>query len=370
MTSLSYLSRFDGLRAVAVFGVLIEHFCPLRVLTRLSPGGAGVTLFFVLSGFLITRILVNYRSQTIGSAAAQFYWRRFLRLSPPLFLAITIAALLNLSTMRSDWWVHALYLTNFQIGLNGSWVGSADHFWSLCTEEQFYLLWFLVVILLPRSSLFYAIIVAFAVTLTFRAFVYFSQLPALTTVLLPGNLASLAAGALLLEAQTSDRFSRLNGVLTDRKWLIVTAILFGALSISMRFVDLPRAIFYPFVASAFFACLLAAAANERPDPYLDWLHWRPLRYLGKISYGIFVYHMFLPSIIGPIPGLHWIASGSWLAFVALVVISITLAHFSWVFIEAPILQYKDRVPVRPRSAARAGITSAVARPRTPRVNVR
>ena len=85
--SLPYMPRLDGLRAVAVFGVLVEHWIPNFAIRSVNPGGAGVTLFFVLSGYLITRILMDYRDWDISVAAGHFYWCRLLRLSPPLYAA-------------------------------------------------------------------------------------------------------------------------------------------------------------------------------------------------------------------------------------------------------------------------------------------
>jgi peptidoglycan/LPS O-acetylase OafA/YrhL len=348
--SLAYMPRLDGLRALAVIGVLIEHFAPpSSALRALSPGGAGVTLFFVLSGYLITRILMNYRNAEIGAAAAHFYWRRFLRLSPPFYLAIAVGALANVPQMRDSWWVHALYLTNFQLGITGEWSGGADHFWSLCTEEQFYLLWFFIVVAFPAEFLTPAILVSLGVTLLFRTFVYVYNLPPLTTVLLPGNLASLAIGALLAEARTAPRLRWFADLTLSRRWLIATAAGFIAISLSLPFAKLPNALFYPFVVSAFGVCLVSAASADRKDALLDWLKWSPLRHIGKISYGIFVYHLFLPPILKHVPYLEWIARGSWKSFIVLVLASVAISHLSWVLYEGAFLRLKERVPLRSKA---------------------
>jgi peptidoglycan/LPS O-acetylase OafA/YrhL len=118
---LDYIPRLDGLRALAVGLVLLTHFAPIAIVQRLAPGTIGVRLFFVLSGYLITRIILDYRrlQPTIPRAAAQFYWRRFLRLAPPLVFAICAAAYFGVANMQNDWWIHALYLTNFRIALTG-----------------------------------------------------------------------------------------------------------------------------------------------------------------------------------------------------------------------------------------------------------
>jgi peptidoglycan/LPS O-acetylase OafA/YrhL len=344
--SLPYMPRLDGLRAVAVFGVLVEHWVPNFAVRSVSTGGAGVTLFFVLSGYLITRILMDYRGWQVGVAASHFYWRRLLRLSPPFYAAILVGVALNVLLMREYWWVNALYLTNFQIGLSGHWTGGAGHFWSLCTEEQFYLLWFFVVVALPNELLTPAILSSLAITLLFRASVYFFHLPPLTTVLLPGNLASLSIGALLAQARVAANLSWLSQLTLQRASLIATAIGFVAISISLRYVHFPSALFYPFVVSAFAMCLVSVASSDKSDLWFNWLGWAPLVHIGKISYGIYVYHLFLPPIAQKIPILEWIAQPSWSAFAVLVAATIAISHVSWVYFERPFLRLKDRMPFK------------------------
>ena len=342
-TSLEYMPRLDGLRGIAVIGVLVEHFAPSQIV-QFSPGGAGVTLFFVLSGYLITRIILNYRDTLPTSiAAAHFYWRRFLRLSPPYYTAIIAAGAIGLLHVQDTWLIHAAYLTNFLIASSGKWPGGADHFWSLCTEEQFYLLWFFVVMLIPKRYMLSAIIASFVVTLAFRTFVYVFHLPALVTVMLPGNLASLAMGALLAHSLTPDGLGFIRRVALDRRWLIATGALFTAGSISIPFVRLPAAIFYPFFCSLFFACIVLSSAEKRPDVWLDWLNYKPLRYCGKISYGIFVYHLFLPDLMKRSELLSKLLNLGWFTFTVLCAASIGIAHVSWVFMERPLLRLRDRL---------------------------
>src|SRR6185312_9894484 len=112
---------------VAVAGVLIFHFYPHPAVLWFEPGGIGVHAFFVLSGYLITRILLQYRDLQIGTAAKTFYSRRLLRLSPAYYTAIAAALILDIAQMRSDWWIHALYLTNFYVAKTDQW-GWATHF--------------------------------------------------------------------------------------------------------------------------------------------------------------------------------------------------------------------------------------------------
>jgi peptidoglycan/LPS O-acetylase OafA/YrhL len=345
------MPRLDGLRAVAIGGVLIHHLCPNLILRGLELGPAGVTLFFVLSGYLITRILMNYRGESIVNAAANFYWRRFLRLSPPFYLAILVAAAANVLMMRETWWIHALYLTNFQLAISGVWnVDAANHLWSLCTEEQFYLLWFFVVVALPKNYLLPAIWISILIALVFRSAFMVAGLPFMSFYFLPCNLAPLAIGALLALARSQDKAARKLGwfddLALDRRCLIATGLGFCAISIFVFIAKAPPAslVLYPFIVSAFAVCLVARASINRNDALFDWLTWAPLRYIGKISYGIYVYHLFLRPLFAKIPGMAWVATHNWPSFFFLSAASILVAHLSWRFLESPILRLKKYAP--------------------------
>jgi peptidoglycan/LPS O-acetylase OafA/YrhL len=349
-SSLSFMPRLDGLRAVAIGGVLIEHFCPIGAIQRLSPGGAGVSLFFVLSGYLITRILLQYRAQDVpvAKAAVHFYSRRILRLSPPYYLAIAVTLMLGLYQMHDNWWIHALYLSNIQIAVDGRWPEGADHFWSLSVEEQFYLLWFFIAVAMPKRFLPGMIVCAFLITFVFRASVYFLHLSPLTTVLLPGNLATLAMGALVACAGVPGRVAKIDHVFLDRRLLIASGLSFTLLSLSLRFAYTPNAFLYPFLAAAFFACVVRIAADPRRNRWFDWLGWAPFRHIGKISYGIYVYHLFLPGLfLALLPALgNIVIKKDWGSFLILIVCSVVLAEISWYFMEQPMLRLKPALSVK------------------------
>ncbi|MDE2294142.1 MAG: acyltransferase, partial [Gammaproteobacteria bacterium] len=104
-----YLPRLDGLRAISIFLVLAEHFYSHGY----EFGGYGVTLFFVISGYLITSILVSYaETLSTADAAKKFYLRRALRLAPPYYLCIFLVTTFNINMGRPPWWIDALYLSN------------------------------------------------------------------------------------------------------------------------------------------------------------------------------------------------------------------------------------------------------------------
>ena len=164
-SSPGYMVQLDSLRALAVFCVMVEHYIPDGIsnsfLSSWKPAfplgwGSGVSLFFVLSGFLISGILLRCRD-SIGSTKQstrftlqRFYIRRFIRIIPIYYLALIVAAIL-FKKVRSDFFWHLTYTTNIMVFVQDSYDRYATHFWSLAMEEQFYLIWPFVMLFLPNK---------------------------------------------------------------------------------------------------------------------------------------------------------------------------------------------------------------------------
>ena len=146
--------------------VMFDQFYGRQNGHYLPWGEWGVQLFFVLSGFLITGILLRCRGDEDAggkiSRMRQFYVRRFLRIFPLFYAVLFAAALLNIRPVRETLLWHVSYLSNLQMALAGGWSGPVSHFWSLAVEEQFYLLWPCLILFLPRKYLLWAILIAIA----------------------------------------------------------------------------------------------------------------------------------------------------------------------------------------------------------------
>jgi peptidoglycan/LPS O-acetylase OafA/YrhL len=348
---LDYIPRLDGLRALAVGLVLLTHFAPIAIVQRLAPGTIGVRLFFVLSGYLITRIILDYRrlQPTIQRAAAQFYWRRFLRLAPPLVFAICAAAYFGVANMQNDWWIHALYLTNFRIALTGEW-GPAGHLWSLSVEEQFYLIWFFLLICIPQRWLLPAIIIAIIVAPLYRIFgVSIGMGPRSINQMLPGNIDFLAVGGLIAYAEIRDFALYRRLVILFRNPFALFISLGGAFGLLAVRHGTPT-----FTLLAFPLALSVAAASfmlmaREPDNRLTaCLEWPIVRHLGKISYGIFVYHLFVPAVIGTFSPYLYAAFGgppSIMTFTVNTAGTLLIAELSWWLLERPLSKFKGAIPL-------------------------
>ncbi len=170
-----YVPAFDGIRAISAVAVLVNHtatICgaPETVFTRICwKGACGVDVFFVLSGFLITWILTTELEGSGNIRLSRFYQRRALRLLPAFFTAVTAAILLSRwqgeSFFAMRWQIFAMltYTFNLVVAFRGWYSGPLNGYinqtWTLCVEEQFYLVWpFILRRLGPRRALYFALV--------------------------------------------------------------------------------------------------------------------------------------------------------------------------------------------------------------------
>jgi peptidoglycan/LPS O-acetylase OafA/YrhL len=342
---LEHIPELDGVRGVAIIGVLLLHFhAPFLLQRPLGPvsdllgnGGRGVELFFVLSGFLITSILLSTRGASNYFGA--FYARRALRILPLAFLAIAVFYWFALpvahrhgqllKTPESEQVYYWLFVGNWRqgLGLNGGgWLG---HFWSLCIEEQFYLAFALCVRFMPRRVLVgtcAGMIVLSVVLRTFLAIEHWDANPLVwrLTVL---HLDPIAAGALLA---CSPRFL----VWTSRwSWAMMLAG-FG--------IVFPLPAEMGVLLTAIGGTGLVAMALTRE---VKWLRSRVLTRFGKYSYAIYVLHPFW--LIPPLA--HKYSYSFSLMVGALILgplVSFGIGWLSWNLLEKHMLALKRHFPYK------------------------
>jgi peptidoglycan/LPS O-acetylase OafA/YrhL len=344
------MAQLDALRCFAVTAVVIAHLW--HPVGRLELASLGVRLFFVLSGFLITGILLDCRhaSPRLSTSGLllvrQFYVRRFLRIFPIYYLVIAVALARNLAPIRDIWPWLVTYTTNVRITLFDTWGGPFGPFWSLAVEEQFYLLWPWVVLFAPRKWLMPVLLVGIAAAPLYRWYAFYRfpfdimGMDFKAATLTPGNLDTLGAGALVALLWRSDISREVVHRRLTQSFLPLGISLHLLLLTGYYFRITPVAFFaFADVASAMvFAWLVTGAALGFGGVAGRVLESRPFVYIGKISYGIYVYHSFAPSVLASIferlgipfigPGLSSSALASGLTLIVSVL--------SWRFLESPI----------------------------------
>lgn len=312
---LTHIPQLDGVRGLAILLILFHHllssnpqtnshFLAFFIAIRESMW-VGVDLFFALSGFLITRIL--YDSLNSPHFLRNFYGRRSVRIFPLYYFALAVVWLMGLHSamLWSGYqWVLISYLDNTSL-----WIGHAvphplvdltGHLWSLALEEQFYLVWPLLVLLLrDRRKLMTAAIVLSVCALCLRCLMVVHGLPtAYTYKMLPFRMDGLLIGGWLALALRGSGFDKL--IAKARTIFFVTAAILLAATISehgldwqtSRFVNSIGYTLTAIASAALIGMTLASASRTGRLFNHPWLRW-----FGKYSYGIYVWHMIVPFLI-------------------------------------------------------------------------
>jgi peptidoglycan/LPS O-acetylase OafA/YrhL len=365
------IAGLDGLRAVAFLIVFFFH-------TRNLPfGWMGVQLFFVLSGFLITDILLRMKEGLPRREFfTKFYGRRFLRIFPLYYLyLIALAALifllplLGLKSLNAELgkgflnqiWVAAFYVFDF-FHASAFFERSRffTHLWSLSVEEQFYLLWPLLIFLVPRgkfkqlcfTAIGFGFIFRLAITLIYRIQLFpllLSDPQQAVNVLPFSHLDAFAFGAYISRFELPHPRLQLFalavtvptlGLLTDFLSKDAVTFAFG--------YDLPLTGFYKEVwgytaLNYLFAVLIYCVA--RTNFLTGILESAPLRYLGKISYGLYVYHYGIIAIAAALFREYDLPYSLRSPQMFILAMSTTLlaATLSFYLLEKPIINLKDKL---------------------------
>ncbi len=255
-----HIPSLDGLRALSILLVIVLHtllrhslykFIPFP-LRLLGNGALGVFIFFVISGYLITTLLLREQDKTHAISLRSFYLRRAFRILPPLYAYVLFLAVLgvtgHLPGMNRHELISALTLTrNYTHGIN---LWAMEHLWSLCIEEQFYILWptTLVLCLLHRGGAAgrrraTAIALAVLIAEPFIRLACFRYLPAYrNTGMFHMQADGLMFGALGALQQGRDRFEQIYTRITRWPWLLPALIFIVLNSLTVRFQnywDLP-----------------------------------------------------------------------------------------------------------------------------------
>jgi len=354
-----YVPYLDGLRGLAILGVLADHFhVPLPPLFHIGP--VGVRFFFILSGYFITLSLWKVREANTTSPLqriillGRFYLQRLMRVGPPFYLALALGALFGIQEVWQHFFWLALFQTNHYILYLGYWPTAISHYWSLAVQEQFYMVWPLFVLTLPRRFFLPCMIACMIFALGFRIYcITTGTNEVIRWVTLLGTLDSFAAGAFiayLKQAKLLEKIHGLHRTLLLAMALAAIASYFLARWMTTLAYDNAWLGMAETFDALFLSWLLVASLTGVKGKYARLLGWSPLVYLGRISYGVYVYHVFIIILISPI----LIANG-WDVFSrSLVLLAVTLAFsaVSWHYFEQPIIAWKNALgqPPEPRPA--------------------
>jgi peptidoglycan/LPS O-acetylase OafA/YrhL len=298
--------QLDGLRALAVFTVMFEHlYANKRWLNFIPWARGGVQLFFVLSGFLITAILLKCRvdAEPIagrGLALRRFYIRRFLRIYPLYYFVLAVGWLLHFPQVRDHILWHAAYLSDFYFAYYNHWDSTTSHLWTLSVEEQFYLLWPWLMLFFPRRWLGRLIVATILVGPLYRLGGGLAGWRGNPLYTIPfASMDSLGLGAMLAylrEGKPGDA-AKHEALRWAAFWVGIP--LFIILTPLAYISDSTARVWVVGINLALSLCsfwLVDRAAIGFGGVPGALLQSKPLQYCGKISYGLYIYHLFMTRI--------------------------------------------------------------------------
>jgi peptidoglycan/LPS O-acetylase OafA/YrhL len=360
---LGFVPELNGLRGLAVLFVLGNH-TPFGPFGSLLPGGwAGVDIFFVLSGFLITSLLVEEFDRTGSLSLRNFYVRRALRLGPALvamLIVYCVASFILYDKARArgncgDALIVLFYIANWVRVFTKNQLGLLAHTWSLSAEEQFYFLWPLLLLLLLRVTRKRSYVVAAAAVIAL-----FSYLAGLRLALhgapnrrlcfaLDSRADTLMVGCILGVILSSGLITeKMKRALTRLLPVLAPLALVSLLAFSLYDYKVIGIFHYGgFVALALLAgVLILEVMLSRRSPVKWLLSMKWLVWVGSVSYGLYLWHW--PIVYG----MTTFGFRGWTVVLVGGPVTFLIVVLSYYFLEKPILEHKKRfVPTEAKAAA-------------------
>jgi peptidoglycan/LPS O-acetylase OafA/YrhL len=359
-----YIPQFDSLRAIAVLMVIVHHwFGENRILNFLPNGALGVNIFLVLSGFLITGILLKAKKQsewegsTLNKATIfkNFYIRRTLRIFPIYYLFLIILWLLSDADIKQDGIYYFTYTSNILFYSGQFFSTHLSHLWSLAVEEQFYILWPWLIILVNRKTLPY--LIALFLIIGVSSNYIFTAKSWWVMIFTPACFDAFAIGGFLAYLNIY-RQDLIEVIQPKYKWIVACIFTVFILHVfDIKF--LPTRTMHSLLAiTIIYYCLFKN--NIRIVNYILSNSW--LIKIGKISYGVYLYHLFVPELwmwvnqnfytIGVDPFFNKSMPAGlqplWL-FLQEFTFLLVLSSLSWRLVEKPINNFKNRFTYKPKS---------------------
>ena len=357
-TDSAYIVQLDGLRFFAILSVMIGHWLQWQInrsMINAFPFGNGVTLFFVLSGFLITDILLKNRNHSFALQVPKiqliksFYIRRILRIFPLYFSILFFLYAISYRNTREIFPWLVSFTSNIYQSIHEVFVGDFNHFWSLAVEEQFYLFWPWVIIFIPAKYSEKIIFSLIGISVLSKVYIFLCY---------PDNwmansyftlscMHALGIGALIAYwgIYRQDIIQKITG----RIWVYSGILAYFSLHYFIHFHKIRW--IHEIADNILFAIMSGliinyAAQNKFSCPAKWILENKFVLYSGKISYGLYVFHLFVPNFfwnyLSAKIGLS--ITDKYTATVFFYFVTFVLAHFSWICMEKPINDLKKYFP--------------------------
>jgi len=371
-----YFKNLDTIRFIAALMVFLGHavspsyqYLPIKnsiwekLLFAISNGGTGVSIFFVLSGFLITYLLINEYEFANKISLRNFYIRRILRIWPLYFLIIvfsfviypTMKSLIGLNNpIGSNMLYHLVFLSNFDViniekNCFGSDAMSQNITWSVSIEEQFYLFWPLIFVLFPRKLWLYLIVFVILASLLFRVLnsndeiiLYFHTFSVLLDLGIGGLLAFL-----IKSNEKIKRFFEGSGTFVHISFFMISFILIFWSDFLFSF-NYGSAVGRFFISTSF-ALIISAQAMTKMESKLSLSNVTIASNLGKYTYGIYLIHPIAMTLVDVFARISKVPQNNFINLIALSIVSFSLtlllSKLSFKYYESLFLFYKRKFTV-------------------------
>ena len=344
-TSPNRFAQLDTLRALAVCVVMIHHYRD----TPFFLSGFGATLFFVLSGFFVTKSLIRLKSEIAdgktqtGFALRSFYLHRWLRLWPLYYLVLGLTLIMNVENARSSFLWNAAFLSNLHVLITGSWSGRFSPLWSLSVLEQFYLIWPTLILCCPRRHLLTLVMMTVAIGPFYRFLCFIFDASPLYWCVAPfASFDQLGCGALLALC-TKDMVGKAWQARVYWAASRICVPIFALLLIGkiLDFNPPGSSIYISTIASFAFIQLI----HRTMQGYSGWLKIifenRFLSHIGTMSYSIFLLHNFTELLVPKTAIFRAVLASDYKAML-LIPVTVLLAQIAWRIIEKPVLTFRRK----------------------------
>jgi peptidoglycan/LPS O-acetylase OafA/YrhL len=331
------IPSLDGARAIAVTLVFTWHLlvhADLPLIWRVDYGNLGVRIFFVISGFLITSLLLAERERTGKINIPDFYLRRVFRIFPAYYVFLLVMAVLLptgwLILHKVDFLPSAAFYSDYQTPHD-----ALGHTWSLAVEEQFYLLWPGAIVLLGLRRAFYGCVALLLIAPTFRMLVDLSLWPDTPMRGFECVADALACGCILACGRDRLWNNKLYRRLVSSPYLglipLATLLFMAVFTVRSRIVY--DTIGMP-ILNVGIAMMLDRYMRFPATATGRWLNWGPIAWIGTISYSFYLWQEPMTSIAHDVPAVVKLLG------------ALALATASRYFIELPFLSLRRRLSVK------------------------